>query len=1229
MPQSITIDLPLIIDGEAGHWLVRPVGFSEFAIASGNLDQAIRNAKRRVMKLCRKYVGGDLVARLVRGEVEHQRVAVEFLPPKKSERWREPLRIPFSTFVWAQGTSLVMTYVPVLDLTIVASPGTDIAKLVGEQIRSAVRRRGAWTVAGLSQLQELGQAELRTDRLKVLVPTPAELARQTDDQPKSKTPTLKAVATRLKRQSMAPAYHRDKQVEQLADLLSGDHPRSVLLVGPSGVGKTAVFQEWVRTRNRWGMQHVQCWSTDGSRLISGQCGFGMWQKQCLSMADEAAKYPSVVHLGNLAELSESGRNRGSGGCGALLAPRLADGNLLGVVECTPEQLVRIDRIEPRLIASLTQLNIDEPTSEEVRRILLEAAAAWRPIDITADLKRKRRRRQKRAEAKLRSLDSSRLPSSQREYPKRRTHAMARLGKDPVPCPALLPTIDPEALQVLDRLHRRFQTDAAAPGRPLAFLRAVMSEIRAGETLDAAQVIASFGQQTGLPPFLIDDLVRPNLVEIRQQLASQVLGQDEVIQTLVDVVATLAADLARGDRPLASLMMIGPTGVGKTETAKALARLIYSDVSRLVRIDMSELSSPMAVGRLIGDSLHPEGLLTSAVRAQPFSIVLLDEFEKAHRSVFDVLLQVLGEGRLTDGRGRVADFRNCIVMMTSNLGVESFRAKPLGLADTNQDQRYRDHFQKQVRDFLRPEMFNRIDRILSYAPLSSQVISKIAELQLSEIQRLDGWNNQGNQFAFTAEVTEHLSEQGYQPQFGARPLQREIDRNVLVPLSQAICDHGCNHRIDVKLDMAEKDNGQKRVVIDARVVLDRGDGEESSLERLIQGVTLQRRRGQALERCNAVTRLKNMHTSARRSLRRELAREKDREKRNAIRHGIRAIHCRDLRRRIGAVEKLARDSARCESALLCRVSADAPIDVPSVQQTSERLKDRLWTMLCELQSQGQMRDQRATLVLVGPKLKLAESLLLGYQHVAQVQQWKLQVHALLPRDDRGSGDRVIETSGWNSEPSFRVNVEPSSTQFSDTRQQSVDDMLREFELQSDSLLANLAESADSLEGKSEVKRPALAAYQLINRSQITILPHGTLAVMMTFGGRAAEMMMVGEVGVHTFNGLDRKNSQHQSVLVQRHLGTPMQYRAPSWLAERKFELTGHPRRGYDLKQGLVMDLTKDDARSLKMDRKGNWLEKVLEEEMERRIWATLDSDEPIDGDESIGNDDVWGDLEIPF
>ena len=349
-----------------------------------------------------------------------------------------------------------------------------------------------------------------------------------------------------------------------------------------------------------------------------------------------------------------------------------------------------------------------------------------------------------------------------------------------------------------------------------------------------------------------------------------------------MIATLAADLSRGDRPLASMMLIGPTGVGKTETAKALARLIYSDVSRLVRIDMSELSAPTAVGRLIGDAVHPEGVLTSAVRAQPFSLVLLDEFEKAHPSVFDLLLQVLGEGRLTDGRGRLADFRNSIVLMTSNLGVDTFRAVPLGLADTQQQQRYRNHFERQVRDFLRPELFNRIDRILTYDPLDEATVRRIADLRLGELQRRDGWQSRGDEFEVDRQAVQLLTEHGYQPQYGARPLAREVERTIVVPLAEAICNSGRLKRLSAQVGVAADDPQQLTVAV--RADPEQAKPQDDSAGRLIGQATLLRRRGQALDRSDLMRRLRNEYTLASRKLKAKLRGTKDVQKRTRIRYG---------------------------------------------------------------------------------------------------------------------------------------------------------------------------------------------------------------------------------------------------------------------------------------------------------------------------------------------------------
>src|SRR5262249_30690931 len=193
----------------------------------------------------------------------------------------------------------------------------------------------------------------------------------------------------------------------------------------------------------------------------------------------------------------------------------------------------------------------------------------------------------------------------------------------------------------------------------------------------------FTRETGLPRFLLEDAVRLDLKATRDRFARRVIGQPEAVDLVVDLLATVKAGLTRPHKPIASLLFIGPTGVRKTEMAKALADFLFGDPGRLTRLDMSEYADPAAVQRLIGGGFGAEGVLTSRIREQPFAVVLLDEFEKAHPLLFDLLLQVLGEGRLTDAAGRLADFCNAMVILTSNLGAESFQQGAFGFPGTGE------------------------------------------------------------------------------------------------------------------------------------------------------------------------------------------------------------------------------------------------------------------------------------------------------------------------------------------------------------------------------------------------------------------------------------------------------------------------------------------------------------------------------------------------------------------
>jgi hypothetical protein len=261
-------------------------------------------------------------------------------------------------------------------------------------------------------------------------------------------------------------------------------------------------------------------------------------------------------------------------------------------------------------------------------------------------------------------------------------------------------------------------------------------------------------------------------------------------------------MTRRGKPIASFLFIGPTGVGKTEMSKVLAEYLFSSRDRMVRIDMSEYADPSASVRLAGGAFGSEGILTSRVRESPFSVVLLDEFEKADPSCYDLLLQVLGEGRLTDAGGRVADFSNSIVIMTSNLGVETYRQEGPGFpgsagggssaggssaggGSAGGARLAREHFTEEVRAFLKPELFNRIDGIVCFLPLEEESILEIARRELDEIRKRDGIHLMGVELEVPDAAIRQLARRGFDPVFGARPLKRAIERELLVQLSEAL------------------------------------------------------------------------------------------------------------------------------------------------------------------------------------------------------------------------------------------------------------------------------------------------------------------------------------------------------------------------------------------------------------------------------------------------------------
>jgi ATP-dependent Clp protease ATP-binding subunit ClpB len=306
--------------------------------------------------------------------------------------------------------------------------------------------------------------------------------------------------------------------------------------------------------------------------------------------------------------------------------------------------------------------------------------------------------------------------------------------------------------------------------------------------DIAEVVAKW---TGIPLSKMLQSDRDKLLNLENELGRRVAGQSEAIAAISDAVRRSRAGLQDPKRPIGSFIFLGTTGVGKTELAKALAEYLFNDENAMVRIDMSEFQERHAVSRLIGAppgyvGYDEGGQLTEAVRRKPYSVVLLDEIEKAHPDVFNILLQVLDDGRLTDNKGRVANFKNTIIIMTSNTGADIIQKNFKELNEYNHEEvvdRTRDEVVERLRQHMRPEFLNRIDEIVMFQPLKRKEIRKIVDIQFKQIQQR--LQEAGISLEATDEVLDYLGEQGFDPQFGARPLKRVLQRVILNELSKEI------------------------------------------------------------------------------------------------------------------------------------------------------------------------------------------------------------------------------------------------------------------------------------------------------------------------------------------------------------------------------------------------------------------------------------------------------------
>jgi ATP-dependent Clp protease ATP-binding subunit ClpC len=318
---------------------------------------------------------------------------------------------------------------------------------------------------------------------------------------------------------------------------------------------------------------------------------------------------------------------------------------------------------------------------------------------------------------------------------------------------------------------------------IAQLEADLEEARGGRRRRVPEVTAEdiaevVSRATGIPVAQLTEEERSRLLRLEQQLHERVVGQDEAVEAVAEAIRRARAGLSDPNRPIGSFLFLGPTGVGKTELARTLAEALFGEEAAMIRIDMSEFQERHTVSRLVGAppgyvGYEEAGQLTEAVRRRPYSVLLLDEIEKAHPDVFNILLQILDEGRLTDAQGRTVDFKNTVIIMTSNMGAE--RIQQHAREQGESFEQLKEDMMEIVRHHLRPEFVNRIDEIIVFQALTKDQIVEIARLLLDRTKRR--LRAQDIEVEFTEAAVELIADEGFDPEFGARPLRRAIQRRV--------------------------------------------------------------------------------------------------------------------------------------------------------------------------------------------------------------------------------------------------------------------------------------------------------------------------------------------------------------------------------------------------------------------------------------------------------------------
>jgi ATP-dependent Clp protease ATP-binding subunit ClpC len=611
------------------------------------------------------------------------------------------------------------------------------------------------------------------------------------------------LTTLAREKKLDPVIGRDREIERVMQVLSRRTKNNPVLIGEPGVGKTAIVeglaQRIVNNDVPETLKAKQLYTLDLGALVAGSRYRGDFEERLKKVLKEIRTRGDIIlFIDELHTLVGAGAAEGAIDAASILKPMLARGELQTVGATTLDEYRKHLEKDAALERRFQPIKVEEPSLShtiEILKGLRDRYEAHHSVTITD-------------QALVAAANLADRYISDRYLPDKAIDLIDEAGSrlrirrmstppDFKALEAEINRIKTEKEAALDRQNFDLAKKLSDQEKEKSERKlALDAELRAqgNEPFDVvdeeviAEVLANW---TGIPVYKLTEEETAKLLQMEDELHKRVIGQEDALKALARAIRRTRAGLKDPKRPSGSFIFLGPTGVGKTELAKALAEFLFGDESSLIQLDMSEYMEKHTVSRLVGSppgyvGYEEGGQLTEAVRRKPFSVVLFDEIEKAHPDVFNTLLQILEDGRLTDSQGRTVDFKNTVLIMTSNLGTADLRKASVGFAKTSESvtyERMKEKVNEALKVHFRPEFLNRIDEVIVFHELTTDEITAIVDLMIKRVR--DQLEGQGLGLELTQEAKLLLAEKGYDPTLGARPLRRAIQQMIEDPLSERI------------------------------------------------------------------------------------------------------------------------------------------------------------------------------------------------------------------------------------------------------------------------------------------------------------------------------------------------------------------------------------------------------------------------------------------------------------